>query len=211
MKRGFTLIELLVAIAIIMVLMGILLPVFAQAQERARQTYCLNNVKQISLAWQMYAEDYNGRTMWCWLPRFGGNWDYDADLGRTFWYEKLQPYARNEQIFLCPSASPCPSGFGWPDPVLYYCDYSVNRYAVAVPVEGAKYPAGKVAFLDGGAGWYAVVSDAGPGDALVPGEKEWCHDEGMNVAFFDGHAKWHKMPFPRQLTKELYWRESDVE
>jgi prepilin-type N-terminal cleavage/methylation domain-containing protein len=58
MRRGFTLIELLVVIAIIAILAAILFPVFAQAREKARQTQCLNNTKQIGLAFQMYCQDF---------------------------------------------------------------------------------------------------------------------------------------------------------
>lgn len=56
---GFTLIELLVVIAIIAILAAILFPVFAQARNKARQTACLNNQKQISMGFQMYAQDYD--------------------------------------------------------------------------------------------------------------------------------------------------------
>ena len=56
---GFTLIELLVVIAIIAILAAILFPVFAQAREKARQAACVSNVKQISLAFTMYAQDYD--------------------------------------------------------------------------------------------------------------------------------------------------------
>ncbi len=58
-RRGFTLIELLVVIAIIAILAAILFPVFAKAREKARQTACLNNQKQIALAIMMYAQDHN--------------------------------------------------------------------------------------------------------------------------------------------------------
>src|SRR2546427_7953539 len=57
--RGFTLIELLVVIAIIAILAAILFPVFAQAREAARKTSCLSNIKQITLASLMYAQDYD--------------------------------------------------------------------------------------------------------------------------------------------------------
>ena len=60
MKRGFTLIELLVVIAIIAVLAAILFPVFATARGKARQTVCTSNLRQIGLALQMYAQDYDG-------------------------------------------------------------------------------------------------------------------------------------------------------
>ncbi len=59
MRRGFTLIELLVVIAIIAILAAILFPVFAKAREKARQTACLNNQKQITTALMMYAQDNN--------------------------------------------------------------------------------------------------------------------------------------------------------
>ncbi|MHB9023534.1 MAG: PA14 domain-containing protein [Armatimonadota bacterium] len=57
--RGFTLIELLVVIAIIGILAAILFPVFAKAREKARQTTCVSNQKQIATALLMYAQDYD--------------------------------------------------------------------------------------------------------------------------------------------------------
>ncbi|HDP88997.1 MAG TPA: prepilin-type N-terminal cleavage/methylation domain-containing protein, partial [Thioalkalivibrio sp.] len=62
-SRGFTLIELLVVIAIIAILAAILFPVFARAREKARQTQCLSNLKQICLGWAMYAGDYDETVM----------------------------------------------------------------------------------------------------------------------------------------------------
>ena len=58
-RTGFTLIELLVVIAIIAILAAILFPVFAQAREKARQTACLSNMKQIGLGITMYVQDYD--------------------------------------------------------------------------------------------------------------------------------------------------------
>jgi len=58
-NRGFTLIELLVVIAIIAILAAILFPVFARAREKARQTSCLSNLKQLALAMISYVNDYD--------------------------------------------------------------------------------------------------------------------------------------------------------
>jgi prepilin-type N-terminal cleavage/methylation domain-containing protein/prepilin-type processing-associated H-X9-DG protein len=56
-RSAFTLIELLVVIAIIAILAAVLLPVLAKAQQRAQRTYCLNNLRQLGLAWVMYCDD----------------------------------------------------------------------------------------------------------------------------------------------------------
>jgi prepilin-type N-terminal cleavage/methylation domain-containing protein/prepilin-type processing-associated H-X9-DG protein len=58
--KGFTLIELLVVIAIIAILAAILFPVFAKAREKAKQTKCASNLKQVSTSLMMYAQDYDG-------------------------------------------------------------------------------------------------------------------------------------------------------
>jgi prepilin-type N-terminal cleavage/methylation domain-containing protein/prepilin-type processing-associated H-X9-DG protein len=58
-RSGFTLIELLVVIAIIAILAAILFPVFAQAREKARQSSCQSNLKQLGLAYMQYVQDYD--------------------------------------------------------------------------------------------------------------------------------------------------------
>ena len=138
-RSGFTLIELLVVIAIIAILAAILFPVFAQAREKARQTACLSNMKQIGTAMMMYVQDYDET-----LPRsqffpdptnIYANW-----TSIVTWDNVVNPYIKNGQagtqngagfgvvgkggpIFECPSDSK--------DRVSYLRNLGRRSYAVA--------------------------------------------------------------------------------
>jgi len=98
--RGFTLIELLVVIAIIAILAAILFPVFAQAREKARQSACLSNLKQIGTGLMMYVQDYDEAYPCNW---YGGLWPTTPDGKQYKWMDAVSPYVKNEQVFTCPS------------------------------------------------------------------------------------------------------------
>src|SRR5215212_7267934 len=99
-RRGFTLIELLVVIAIIAILAAILFPVFAQAREKARQTSCLSNLRQISTAMMMYAEDHDG----LFVPVIGRPSRQEKNFYLMSWMHLLEPYTRSRGVFVCPSS-----------------------------------------------------------------------------------------------------------
>lgn len=99
-KSAFTLIELLVVIAIIAILAAILFPVFAQAREKARQTSCLSNLKQLGLAVTMYVQDYDEN-----YPK-ASFWNTNTAFSNFYlWSSQLcvQPYIKNTGIYKCPS------------------------------------------------------------------------------------------------------------
>lgn len=93
---AFTLIELLVVIAIIAILAAILFPVFAQARDKARQTSCLSNLKQLGLGMNMYAQDNEGALMQT-------SWELGSFKAKVHWSYLVQPYVKNDAVFVCPS------------------------------------------------------------------------------------------------------------
>lgn len=192
MRRGFTLIELLVVIAIIAILAAILFPVFAKAREKARQTSCLSNCRQLATACLQYWQDYDERTQ-----RHCDNGGAAIASNGDCWMGVLVPYTKNSQIFVCPSNSGTTQSYGWD---IRGMDYkSIGTF---------QYPAEKMIFTehDTQGGGYVRHSACGPGSCGNTGATRSCvaghtpasygparHNEGNNVAFVDGHAKWMKV------------------
>jgi prepilin-type N-terminal cleavage/methylation domain-containing protein/prepilin-type processing-associated H-X9-DG protein len=106
---GFTLIELLVVIAIIAILAAMILPALAKSREKAQGIMCMNNIRQLSLAWESYAHDNNDRVPYAdaWVtgkmdfnPANPSNWDTSVDIKKSL----LWPYCGNAAaIWKCPA------------------------------------------------------------------------------------------------------------
>ncbi len=220
MKRGgFTLIELLVVIAIIAILAAILFPVFARARERARQTSCLSNLRQIGVAHMMYAQDYDER-----LAPYEVN--HGSSLARaSATYDTIHPYIMNEDIYICPSGdftyighasgttrSEFPSGEGVFRQTMR-ASYSVIRQLSGTdrvnptpfPSGGRRLadfvrPAETILVFETRQGYLGRMSDVGfsndppheprsMDDTGRVGGMMYRHNMMMNCVYADGHAK----------------------
>jgi len=216
-KYAFTLIELLVVIAIIAILAAILFPVFAKVREKARQTSCLSNEKQLGLGLAQYTQDNDesftpATNRQVGLPSVGQGWG-----------SRIYPYIKNTQVFKCPSDG---SYFGYPYVVSYafnIClDPTNGGYFTTSTLSTLAAPAVTVMLTEiGGAGanvsldlsaaqdwsestngdvtnndfleWSYLATGPLGGSAYVPGTsvtQTGRHTDGSNFLMADGHAKW---------------------
>lgn len=205
-KRGFTLIELLVVIAIIAILAAILFPVFAKAREKARQSSCLSNVKQIALGILSYAQDYDEMLPFAKMTLTSpiAMHVYPGSLSVLQWPEAVYPYVKNAQIFRCPSRPDDWIGYGYNYALGYDAGLGTTPIYTGRSMAGVPNPSETGMIVDRRnvwsedctclccaliTGWYYNLGGSNYSDkpnVLAT------HNDGDNIAFVDGHAKWFK-------------------
>lgn len=115
-QSAFTLIELLIVIAIIALLAAILFPVFSTAREKARESTCMSNLKQLSLGILQYCGDFDERLPYA-IMEDGGVGTVAGNSGyRWYWEDAIYPYVKSSGVYSCPDTSPgAGAGLGiWP-------------------------------------------------------------------------------------------------
>ncbi len=206
LKSGFTLIELLVVIAIISILASMLMPVFARARAKGRQTACLSNVKQLCLAIKMYTQDYDEM-----LPY--------GHIGDLYWHDAIYAYTHNKQIYRCPDRKDRYIGYGynwlvgWGLSEGSFFDSARKIVIGDVPPEclGATDSSG-------GTEWWINdpgndICNASGGDVSVGSEdpstncftdirRPQRHSDGIIYGYADGHAKFGK---EGALDQAVFW------
>ena len=211
-RRGFTLVELLVVIAIIALLMAILMPALNKARELGKRAVCLNNCKQLALAWMMYAEDnddkiVNGNPETGSYNKDGTCWTYrrpNASKEVRIQGIKdglLYKYCTNFKLYKCPT--------GMRDEVVTYAIVdAMNGYDRIGGVEKEQIIKNRMNIRRPGT--RAVFIDEG---LLTPCswtvnyhlERWWDapplrHGNGTNFSFADGHSEYWKWKDPRTIS-----------
>ncbi|MDI6448879.1 type II secretion system protein [Anaerobaca lacustris] len=146
MKRhGFALIELLVVVAVIALLMALLVPALRSAREQARRAVCLSNLRQLTLAWQTYAQEYDGclvyggafgvkgaNEQWRWVRGWLGRAFLETDRSAIVEHPdkgSLWPYISDVDFYRCPNGAPG-----------HLATYGIGSGAHGTPMEGTYIP-----------------------------------------------------------------------
>jgi len=202
---GFTLIELLVVIAVVAILAAILFPVFFHVRENARRTVCTSNMKQLGLAWLLYADDYDERA----CPSYNaGNaddaWDFRRDPATNLWTTGfLGVYTRDGAIHGCPdnpfkpTSSTRPyNGYGYNATYIggdYFGQPNGRGDYPACALPQVVFPADTAVFSDAGYGPHSPDNFLrAPSEAMAyrnSGNTDFRHDLTANVCYADGHVK----------------------
>ncbi|MBI2298775.1 MAG: prepilin-type N-terminal cleavage/methylation domain-containing protein [Armatimonadetes bacterium] len=209
-KRAFTLIELLVVIAIIAILAAILLPVFAKAREKARQSSCLSNTRQLGSAILFYVQDNDEK-----FPFFTPGWGVTPSPASSgcCWWLGIYPYVKNTQAYLCPNRTDNGPFVYWDRLFAVYPSYGMDRdlHEKNTSFGAVRFPAELILLADSchpmGEDWRFAWPYA-PGDwttspakcvvSSSTAKEEWTpHAGGSNYVFVDGHSKW--------LNATTYW------
>jgi prepilin-type N-terminal cleavage/methylation domain-containing protein/prepilin-type processing-associated H-X9-DG protein len=194
-SRAFTLVELLVVIAIIAVLAALVSPVFKKAQDSARSTKCVSNLRQLGVALSIYVTENNQYP----FPYYGSG----------IWYTAIAPilnlpkdgsgkYTDPSHIFCCPSdKTPGSDANATPEFSLLKTSYGFNYVTLAPPGTGSN-PIRPINLKS--AFYTPVLADSGaspsnylmnynsPPSPLIPGSR---HRGGANVLFADGSVRWY--------------------
>ncbi len=200
-KRGFTLVELLVVVAVIALLAALLFPAFAQARAKARQAVCLSNLRQIGLAAEQYASDYDDTFMpGILLPAPDAN----GDPQYAGWAGACNTYSRAPGIFRCSASAAPDTAPGLPSPpflVSYFFNLNLVGAAATTgfPRNRLATPAVTVLVAETSEGLPGVyVPFDQPGEAVSPFANAFAstvpsasrHQGGRCFLLADGHVKW---------------------
>lgn len=220
---GFTLIELLVVIVIIAILAAILFPIFMSAKESGRRTSCIGNIRQLSSALHIYADDQNGYypptrpTNWPW-----GDWDTRAPWGETLLgLRAVRKYVKSKAVFFCPSNEYFTKKHfndfwneaGKPGVLNFYCGYAYYGAYYAQDDSGITYlKEGQVAVNTGRFPQALLIADiivSTPAAKTPVNSHTGAEIEGGNLCYNDGHAKWKRVkemtPMFKRAGYQFYW------